>query len=67
MLRELIELYALRAREYYETVSRLGRHGEIGPELRGLMEEIKRRRTLCDETAEKLDRYVESASEQQIA
>ena len=63
MLRELIELYALRAREYYETVSRLGQHKEIGRELLGLMEEIKRRRTLCDETAEKLDRYVASASE----
>jgi hypothetical protein len=59
MLRELIELYALRAREYYETVSRLGQHKEIGRELLGLMEEIKRRRTLCDETAEKLDRYIE--------
>jgi hypothetical protein len=31
------------------------------------MEAIKRGRTLCDETAEKPDRYVESASEQQIA
>jgi hypothetical protein len=59
MLRELSQLYARRARELSESVARLGQHHNICPELLELMKEIRQRRSLCDEIAEKLDGYVE--------
>ena len=58
MVRKLLELYALRAREFSDGVARLGRHGQIGPEFLALIDEIKRRRGLCDAAAAELDQYV---------
>jgi hypothetical protein len=62
MLRELEEEYARRAREFSDTVARLGQHNQIGPEISGLMIEIRRKHGLCSEAAEKLDRYIEQQS-----
>ena len=58
MVRKLLELYALRAREFSDAVARLGRHQQIGPETLGLIQEIERLRGLCDAAAADLDRYV---------
>ena len=58
MVRKLVELYALRAREFSDGVACLGRHDQIGPEFLGLIDEIKRRRGLCDTAAAELDRYL---------
>ena len=58
MVRKLVELYALRAREFSDGVACLGRHDQIGPEFIALVDEIKRRRGLCDEVAAELDRYI---------
>ena len=58
MVRKLVELYALRAREFSDAVARLGRHQQIGPETLGLIQEIERLRGLCDAAATELDRYI---------
>ena len=58
MVRKLLELYALRAREFSDAVARLGRHQQIGPETLGLIQEIERLRGLCDAAAAELDRYI---------
>ena len=58
MVRRLLELYALRAREFSDAVARLGRHQQIGPETLGLIQEIERLRGLCDAAAAELDRYI---------
>ena len=58
MVRKLLELYALRAREFSDAVARLGRHQQIGPEILGLIQEIERLRGLCDAAATELDRYI---------
>ena len=42
-----------------DTVARLGKHHEITPEVLGLLEEIRQRRSLCAEAFEKLERYLE--------
>ena len=62
MLRELVEIYARRAREFSDTVARLGQHNQIGPEISGLIIEIRRKGGLCSEAAEELDRYLEQES-----
>ena len=59
MLRDLSQQYAQRARELSDTVARLGKHHEITPEVLGLLEEIRQRRSLCAEAFEKLERYLE--------
>ncbi|HKE21508.1 MAG TPA: hypothetical protein VKB88_03900 [Bryobacteraceae bacterium] len=59
MLRSLSEQYARRARELSDTVARLGRHEEVGPELVGLLKRITQLRELCGEAEAKLARYVQ--------
>jgi hypothetical protein len=59
MLRSLSEQYARRACELSDTVARLGRHEEIGPELVGLLRRITQLRELCGEAEAKLGRYVQ--------
>ena len=54
----LTEVYARRAREFSEAVALLGSYREIGPELLHHMQEIRRRRGLCFEAAERFERYV---------
>jgi hypothetical protein len=55
---QLAGLYARRAREFSETVALIGRHRDVGPEVLLLIEDIKRRRGLCFEAAEKFEEYV---------
>jgi hypothetical protein len=59
MLRELLQLYAIRAREFSDAVGRLGEHDRIGPEFLQLIAEIKRRHELCTSSGEDLDRWIE--------
>jgi len=58
---QLTELYARRAREFADAVALLGRCRDIGPEVVALMQEIRRRRGLCFEAAEALERYVQES------
>jgi hypothetical protein len=62
MLRKLLQLYAIRAREFSEAVARLGEHerdhGKIEPEFLRLLEEIERRQAHCQTSGEDLRRYV---------
>ena len=58
MLKSLSEEYALRAREFSDTVALLGRHSLVGPEFLKLFEEIKRQRATCRDAEEKLDQYI---------
>src|SRR5215471_7372017 len=62
MLRKLIQLYAIYAREFSDVVARLGEHerdhGQAESEFLRLLEEIKRRHALCQTSREDLDRYI---------
>jgi hypothetical protein len=55
---QLAGLYSLRAREFSETVALLGRYRDVGPEVLSLIEDIKRRRGLCFQAAEKFEEYL---------
>jgi hypothetical protein len=59
MLRELLPLFAIRAREFSDAVARLGEHHRIGPEFLQLIAEIKKRHELCISTGEDLDHWIE--------
>jgi len=62
MLHELTQVYAVRARQFSETVARLGTINSNGPDLVRLMRKIKRRRALCDAASAELDRYIAAVS-----
>jgi hypothetical protein len=50
---KLVQRYAIRAREFSDTVAALGRGAHFGPiECVEQLEEIRTRRALCDEAAE---------------
>jgi hypothetical protein len=59
MWKHLVEVYALRAREFSDAVARLGKHTHPGPGTLGLMEEIKRLQTLCIAAGDEVGRYLE--------
>ena len=67
MLRKIVEVYALRARQYSDAVARLGRHDHMSPELLALVSEIKRLRALCDEAAGELDQYMSQTGKPHVA
>jgi hypothetical protein len=58
-LKSLSQKYARRAREFSDTVALLGKHEEVTPELLKLLREIRRRRALCVDAEEKIERYVQ--------
>jgi hypothetical protein len=62
MYQELVRVYAIRAREFSDTVARLGQHKEIGAELLDLLKEIERRHDLCVAAARALDGYIEQGA-----
>jgi len=53
----LLEMFALRAREFAEEVARLGQLHLMGAAFLDAMEEIARRRTLCDAAREEIERH----------
>jgi hypothetical protein len=56
---ELVQRYAIRVREYSDAVAALGRDALVGPApSHELLEEIRRRRELCNEVADEFERYV---------
>jgi hypothetical protein len=59
MLRELLRVYAMRAREFSDAVAALGKHDHLGPGFLTLIKEIRERQQLCVSTCEKLDQYIE--------
>lgn len=71
MLKSLTEQYALRAREYSDSVAGLGRYHDIGPEVLKRFKEIKRKRGLCRDIEEKFDLYIanleQSSTDSRIA
>jgi hypothetical protein len=67
LLRKIVEVYALRARQYSDAVARLGQHDHTSPELLALVREIKRLRVLCDEAAGELDQYISQTGKPHVA
>jgi hypothetical protein len=66
-VRAAVECYAIRSREFYNAVATLGQyafagHVQIGTDFLGLMQEVKRRHTLCCAAGDELDRCIEKAS-----
>jgi hypothetical protein len=58
MWHQLVQLYAIRAREFSDAVARLGQHKhEIGPETLKLLDEIKTRHAICIALSDEVDRY----------
>jgi hypothetical protein len=59
MWRELVQRYAILAREFSDMVAALGRQAHFGPESsRELLEEIKTRRDLCNDVANEVEQYL---------
>jgi hypothetical protein len=65
MWRELLQLYAVQAREFPDAVARLGQHEhvEIGRDALTLREEIKRRQAVCTAVGDDLDRFIEQRTD----
>jgi hypothetical protein len=63
MRRELVEAYAIRAREFSDAVARLGQHSHVGPDFLEVWEEIRRRQALCVEAGDELGRYIDESRE----
>jgi len=56
---ELVQRYAIRAREFSDAVAALGREAPLGPaSSQELLKEIRSRRDLCNEVADEFERYV---------
>ncbi|HEY7391342.1 MAG TPA: hypothetical protein VH640_22695 [Bryobacteraceae bacterium] len=62
MRRELIEVYAIRAREFSDAVARLGQYSHVGPEFLEVWQEIQQRLALCNAAGEELGRYIDETS-----
>jgi hypothetical protein len=61
MWRELVQRYAIRVREYSDAVAALGREAHLGPSAsRALLEEVRKRRKLCNDAADELERYLKT-------
>jgi hypothetical protein len=58
MRRELIEVYAIRAREFSDAVAGLGQHSHVGPEFLKMWEEIQQRLAMCNAAGDELGRYI---------
>jgi hypothetical protein len=55
----LIEIYAVRSREFSEAVAQLGlKHAQTGPPFRDAMEESTRLQALCDSARAQLEKHV---------
>ena len=61
MWRDLVRLYAIRAREFSDCVATLGQHTEVGPEFLTAWEEAYRKSSLCSEAGKELSDYLERA------
>ena len=59
MWRELVQDYALRAREFSEAVAILGQHSPLGQESLRQLAEIEDRQAACGAAAHALERYIE--------
>ena len=53
----LLEIFALRAREFSDEVARLGRYHLIDAAFVGVMQEVERRRIACDAAREGIERH----------
>jgi hypothetical protein len=63
MWRQLVQRYAIRAREFSDAVAALGREAHLGPSAsRQRLEEIRRRRNLCNQVADEVERYLKRES-----
>ena len=63
MWRKLVQRYAIRAREFSDTVATLGRQAHFGPKAsRELLEEIRTRRDLCNEVANEIEQHLKNAA-----
>ena len=58
----LLEVLALRARQYSDAVAGLGEHQKRGQAFLDGLVEVDRRRALCDESREELQRYLDVSS-----
>ena len=59
MWRTLVQLYAMRAREFSDAVAALGHHLRFGPEAcPDLLEEIRTRREACIAVGAEFDRHI---------
>ena len=60
MWRNLLQRYAILAREYSDAVAALGREGHRGPRAsEALLEQVRSRRKMCDEIADEIERYIQ--------
>ena len=58
----LLEALAIRAREFSDEVARLGEYQKFGQPFLDALAEVDRRRALCDESREELQRHLDQLS-----
>ena len=59
MWRDLVQVYALRAREFSDAVATLGQHSPMGIEALQQITKIKKRRAACKVAGEALEQFIE--------
>ena len=57
--RELVERYAICARELSDAAARLGEQDEVGPETIKLWKEIQELRDACLQATQEIDKHIE--------
>ena len=64
MWRELVQRYAICARQMSDAVAELGKQVHFGPERsRQLLDDIRAKLKLCIAVAEEIDRYVKQKAD----
>jgi hypothetical protein len=64
MWRELVQRYAICAREFSDAVALLGQRVHLGPEQsRQLLEDIRAKQELCIAVAGEIDRYAKQKAD----
>ena len=59
MRHDLVQTYAVRAREFSDAVASLGRHTHIGQAFLEAIQETKRLHTLCNAAGDDLYRHID--------
>jgi hypothetical protein len=57
-MRRVLQVYAIRAREFSDAVARLGERRHVDREFLRLLKEIEKRHALCTSAGEALDQFI---------
>jgi hypothetical protein len=61
MWRDLVQRYAMRAREFSDAVAQLGKYAEMEPAALALLAKVKKQQATFISAADELDRHINQA------